>query len=108
MSLINRDGEGRGKSGDNISNNTPLSFEQSSIDLSIADLILLETDNRSTPTSHNNLHTPASPQKSNLYVITPVLLDEEGKPGHIESTVTQPRCVSWFTGFLYFVLYFDP
>jgi hypothetical protein len=96
MSLINGDGEGRGKSGDSISNNiqTPPSSEQSSIDLSMTDLILLETDDRSIPTPRDDPHTPASPQESDLHVIAPVLLDEEGKPGHMESTVTQPRCDS--------------
>jgi hypothetical protein len=51
------------------------------------DPILLEID-RSISASRDEPYTPASSEESDLYIITPVLLDKEGKPGHIESTVT--------------------
>ena len=54
------------------------------------DLILLEID-RSISASRDEPYTPASSEESDLYIIAPVLLNKEGKPGHIESTVTQPR-----------------
>jgi hypothetical protein len=51
--------------------------QQSVIDLSMIDPILLEMDDRSRQASFDELHAPVSPQEPDLHGIAPIFLDDE-------------------------------